>query len=317
MSAQNLKDCISYLIEYHLLHVDIHPLSDLNKTLSDFDKQIFKMVLRGFPLFLWQKCFGGASLLSNTHISVGSGDGVIEKIFSFTRPDCEMICVDPFPQCFTSASDRIFYPPAFPYVQDLVKEKPEVVGQANLMLIFPEPGCFFCAHGNCTEKIHTQPYDFEAISALKPRSIITMICMNGSSGTDHLRFWMLTNTTYELIYTCQSYLLPDIEIGQKYAVIPQLMFWVRKDLCGFPNLKAGFLDLPKSFYSKADYDRVLATLPIHEQNYSEEELKRLGLMVDQVAATKANHFKSISPRPTFSSSSEISQQDQGFFFKFE
>jgi hypothetical protein len=99
-------------------------------------------------------------------ISVGSGYADTE--FSFIkRNNKEIICVDPYP--FSHGNfGNVLVKPKYDYVDDLIKNEPDVIGNCHLLLIWPLPN----------ESI----YDLESIEKLKPLSIIIIYDPSGSSG---------------------------------------------------------------------------------------------------------------------------------------
>ena len=142
------------------------------------------------------------NLNSDPIISVGSGecgleihleksnDNNNEKIISFGSGKCELeihleksndnnnekiICVDPNPGSFSN--DRFFVEkrkPDYPLVQDLVESKPDIVGNCNLMLIWPSPNEIGGS------------YDIKAVKDLNPKSVLIVFESTGSSGSPSL-----------------------------------------------------------------------------------------------------------------------------------
>ena len=115
-------------------------------------------------------------------ISVGSGDAQVE--YQFIRKHyCPIICVDPKPDEFTQG--RIYVEPEYDYVSNLIKDKPELVGNCHLLLIWPYP--------------NESTYDVEAIKALDPVSFILIYESTGSSGgTQLLEEYLPTQEDYIL-----------------------------------------------------------------------------------------------------------------------
>ncbi len=111
-------------------------------------------------------------------ISVGSGHADTE--FSFMeRNKKEIICVDPFPYSHGSFGS-VLVKPKYDYVDDLIKNEPDVVGNCHLLLIWPLP---------CDST-----YDIDAIEKLKPLSIVVIYDPTGSSGgTEFLYYKWLFN----------------------------------------------------------------------------------------------------------------------------
>lgn len=95
-------------------------------------------------------------------ISVGCGNGVYE--FEATKHDPilakKLILVDPSPESYELWPKSGFLKPNYPTVEDLIKQKPEVVGNCVLLLIWLNIEDHF---------------DFPAFDILKPLSVV---CMN-------------------------------------------------------------------------------------------------------------------------------------------
>lgn len=97
-------------------------------------------------------------------VSVGSGTGAYEFAMTQGKPALRkrLILVDPDPYSFQSRrTDGAELPPDFATVPDLVKARPEVVGNCVLLLIWPSP--------------NESHYDFDAIYELNPRGIFLML----------------------------------------------------------------------------------------------------------------------------------------------
>lgn len=99
-------------------------------------------------------------------ISVGSGYADTEFAF-MERNKKEIICVDPYPLSHGSFGD-VLVTPKYSYVDELIKNEPDVIGNCHLLLIWPCP--------------NDSTYDVEAIEKLKPLSIIIIYDPSGSGG---------------------------------------------------------------------------------------------------------------------------------------
>jgi hypothetical protein len=99
-------------------------------------------------------------------ISVGSGHADTE--FSFMeRNKKEIICIDPSP--FSHGRfGSVLVNPKYDYVDELIKNEPDVVGNCHLLLIWPLP--------------NESTYDIEAVEKLKPLSLVIIYEPTGSSG---------------------------------------------------------------------------------------------------------------------------------------
>jgi hypothetical protein len=116
-------------------------------------------------------------------VSVGSGNGKLELEMFFDVEDREMArdfwvpkmtCVDPKP--FSHNRDnKLYFEPKYPYVSELIKTKPEMVDNCNLMLIWP----------SCNEE--EGKYALEAIELLNPKMVVILYEVSGCAGTKDLR----------------------------------------------------------------------------------------------------------------------------------
>ncbi len=104
-------------------------------------------------------------------VSVPSGNGVVEH--AIQNPSRPIICIDPDPDSFQRTeeglTDRI--EPHYSYCKDLVKAQPDIVGNCNLFLNWPEGD----EHGR---------YDVESIVLLRPLRILLIIESTGGGGSD-------------------------------------------------------------------------------------------------------------------------------------
>lgn len=103
-------------------------------------------------------------------VSVASGIGAIEH--AIQDPRRPIICVDPAPTSFQQISPSFSkIDPHFSHCTDLVVSLPDIVGNCNLMLNWPEGD----------EKGR---YDVESIVLLQPLHILLVIDSTGGGGSD-------------------------------------------------------------------------------------------------------------------------------------
>ena len=108
-------------------------------------------------------------------VSVGSGSANIEKYLIDKCKISEIICVDPKPKSFSRGETLI--EPSYGYVEELIKEKPEIVGNCILILIWADYGY--------------STYDYEAIHLLNPVAIFTIVELTGSAGGTLFLKWLM------------------------------------------------------------------------------------------------------------------------------
>lgn len=91
-------------------------------------------------------------------VSVGSGAGRLEKLFSTQTEHAEIICIDPDPTSFMG--DKVYFEPKYSYVDELIQNEPYIIGNCILLLNWCEPKL---------------TYDYEAVLKCKPVAIFTII----------------------------------------------------------------------------------------------------------------------------------------------
>jgi hypothetical protein len=124
-------------------------------------------------------------------VSVGSGIGKDESKMTKEIPGIKIICVDPEPLSFNKLDnnhirdhtsdhtgdhthdnnrncDCDIHMPDYPLVDDLIKERPIIVGKCNLLILWSSP--------------NDTTYDIEAVAKLQPQTIVTIFDMTGSAG---------------------------------------------------------------------------------------------------------------------------------------
>jgi hypothetical protein len=109
-------------------------------------------------------------------VSIGSGRGSIERRLEDGRDI--IICVDPNPTSYQRVS-RTFpdKPPKYKDVHELKAAEPNLIGQCNILLNWPNPD----KEGR---------FDLESILLLHPRRVLLVIDTTGGSGSDELLCWL-------------------------------------------------------------------------------------------------------------------------------
>lgn len=142
-------------------------------------------------------------------ISLGSGNGVIEKIID-DNFGCNIICVEPHFNEFIPAPDKFTKKPAFKTIDEYLDTKSDkkiilFINWAYISVFNPELA---------TCEIHN--YDYGAIIKLNPDHIISIYDPTGSAGSMLFTTWANKK--------CGVPSLPDswfhIDIGKKYMRVP-------------------------------------------------------------------------------------------------
>ena len=317
LRAEFTRAC-EYLDDTGLVTRQIHSLSHLNDVLEK-DDLMRRLIYRDIPMAIFFKVRSfGKALSPFVNVSIGSGCGAFERIL-FDESD-NLICVDPDPRSYTAlvGNDELFYKPDYSYVKDLIKSKPEVVGNNISWIIWPEPGCILCSTGSCNSDLHMNSYDLEAIQLLKPKIVNLLVCLNQSAGTIDLHKWLRTQKEYQEFYFCCSYGLSEQEMKFDFIVRPILICLIHKDI-GIPPsiLEHCFKNLPKEFYNEEDYLKVKKALPQDQPAKKLFDKFILDLAIEKVTKDrKAILEHQLSPTVITTSSSSNSQ-DKGFAFVFE
>ncbi len=144
-----------------------------NKGIKSFGEQEVKKILESF----YKK-------FNIPIVSIGSGSGSIEH---YTKSTINWILVDPKPSSFHGS---VVIEPHFSYVDDLINNKPEIVGNCLLFLNWCDP--------------NESEYDYEAIIKLKPIAIFSIyeIYENsyGAAGGQKFFNWTINeNNNYQCI----------------------------------------------------------------------------------------------------------------------
>ena len=125
---------------------------------------------------------------SDPVVSVGSGECGFEthlelKHAESTREILKILCVDPDPT--SHYNNPILFPmtrhPDYPLVKDLIEDKPDLIGNCNLILNWPSPN----NDGNS--------YDIKAILDLNPKMVFLLFEATGSSGSPDLLNWIVNS----------------------------------------------------------------------------------------------------------------------------
>lgn len=107
-------------------------------------------------------------LYEHDWISIGSGNGVVEKYLD-DMFNINIICVDPLPETYLPAPEKLGKKPIFHDINDLVNSNPKLIESCNLLLNWTYPDL---------------SYDIEAINILKPKWIIWIGEKQGAAGGD-------------------------------------------------------------------------------------------------------------------------------------
>lgn len=123
---------------------------------------------QGVKLFLE---YGRELISDNNIVSVGCGSGKYEKMLD---PDERIICVDPNPLYYREEKEqrKINYK----YTKELITDKPDIIGNCSLMLIWP----FACLDDR------SEGYDIDTITQLKPIKLMIIYDATGFSGSPEL-----------------------------------------------------------------------------------------------------------------------------------
>lgn len=109
-------------------------------------------------------------------ISVGSGIGEFEKKMENELKQ-SIICIDPHPTSFNDVTEKKhMHLPDFAKVDDLIQQKPHLVGQCHLLLLWSTP------NESC--------YDIEAVAKLNPIDIIVVYETLGGAAGRQMHIWL-------------------------------------------------------------------------------------------------------------------------------
>lgn len=104
-------------------------------------------------------------------VSIGSGSGFIEWLAGQYHSELNFICVDPDPMMFyhghkINELSKIFVEPEYPYVNKLLNDRPNIVGNCILFLNWTLP---YEENEFCNSE-----YDYEALQKLNPCAVISI-----------------------------------------------------------------------------------------------------------------------------------------------
>lgn len=202
--------------------------------------------------------------------SVGCGHGVYEYEISKNQPKLrsKLILVDPNPESFDVRNGQDYLKPDYDHVEDLVKDKPAVVGNCVLLLIWPPP----VGHYKYSN------YEISAISALNPRSVICLYEVpktmpNGSSGSEELITFMRgseregSDSAFRLISTTRY------AYNRNYPKIT----WIARKNTQVPKVK-------KCLLLQKEADKICGDELNGEDNYTFDKSDLLKLMSEMLSA---------------------------------
>lgn len=162
-------------------------------------------------------------------VSVGSGNAFFEWLLCNLYPKLKIIMIDPEPFSFGGLpSDIVHYmsnPKSrfsyletkcetehyYKYTENLVKKRPSIVGNCNILLNWPDP--------------NYNIYDYDSIVALKPRNFMAIFAPCGASGSE--KFINLTSqrtlqledqTQYERKYMTSTFERESFSIVVQYEL---------------------------------------------------------------------------------------------------
>jgi hypothetical protein len=122
---------------------------------------------------------------NNPIISVGSGNGVVEKFIKDNNPNIKIICIDPNPNQFIPVKNNEFIKPEFDTIENLLKEQPSIIENCILFLNWPSP--------------NDSTYDIEAVRSLQPSDIITIVDKSGTAGGEEFLEWLNNPNPYHIV----------------------------------------------------------------------------------------------------------------------
>ena len=124
-------------------------------------------------------------------ISVGSGSGKFEYHYNhifISSPEDAIICIDPAPLSYNRCK-KIYCEPKFSTVDDLIKNKPDIVGNCQLLIIWSPPD---------------NSYDIDAINLLKPGKMVILYDGSESAGSSDFHRYNRNKCNGEYIYDKES-----------------------------------------------------------------------------------------------------------------
>ena len=151
------------------------------------------------------QCFGIDTVLENITeflasyqdksfplVSIGSGNGALEKLILERNNKTNIICIDPFPSSFSQIPIQLS--PDYAYDLDLIGANPAIVENCLLLLNWCNP--------------NYSTYDYDAIQRLKPVAFISIYETfrggNGAAGGEQFYNYIHKTTDYKLIHSTQG-----------------------------------------------------------------------------------------------------------------
>lgn len=189
-----------------------------------FNKEVEKYLtyyLRNFGLFRSISIYF-EFMDKNDVISVGSGEGLFERLLSFSN--INVTCIDPLTMVEWYKDCKWGITPKYDYVKNAIEKEPKLIKQ-NLIINAP-----------ITFINQREGYDIEAIKLLSPNMIFLLLDFEGNSGSYGLIRPIIKsindnivrfddNNIYELIYTTNKVVnktYNDKETGKEYKKILNL-----------------------------------------------------------------------------------------------
>ena len=120
-------------------------------------------------------------------ISVGSGSGKFEYYYNrkfIPSSKDDIICIDPEPLSYNRCK-KIYCKPTHNNVHDLIKDRPYLVGNCQLLIIWSYPD---------------NNYDMTAITSLKPNKMVILHDDSGSAGSSDFHDYIGDNCNEEYTY---------------------------------------------------------------------------------------------------------------------
>ena len=155
MTEMMMKDYMKYQMLFQ-------KMKEQNKTINDYS--------------IWNARISFDTLVSNINsfmdpevpiYSFGSGDGRVEKYYNDQFDRQQIVCVEPEPGEFNRST--VVLEPKYSTVEELIEAKPELVGEAQALLIWVTPSL---------------NYDMDVIKKLKPKKLLILYDGSGSAGSN-------------------------------------------------------------------------------------------------------------------------------------
>lgn len=314
--SDDIREVVSTLVREFVL-APSHPLKE---GVQEKDA----LLLRGIPFVNFKHARFISHMLTQNRVSVGSGDGAIEKLL-FKK---KVICVDPNPG-FEKRVD-FFIKPEFDFTSSLVAANPSVVSDCSLWLFWPNPACCFCSVGICDKsKMHHEEYDFEAIQLLKPKMITMLVSLDeNASGSKKLGAWVKNwrKSGYELIFSCNSMGVSVFEMKlYPFILTTQFFCFVKKEFY-LGAFKTIFSDSRSTFYTVEEYWRIRKSMDPEKLVFSPKEKQILRaasteMLINPVSSSsKPTHSKPSTGIPFHEPIHPLipkEKKDDGFYFHFD